>query len=146
MKKLFLMGAVLPAFTGFVEAKEFRIICSIVEATDADDKIGEKIGITLDGDVAKLDEDEQRKPRHGDFAIAFKNSAGEMRWMGYGYGDRALDKTIRLDAVWVKHATSSSRGGYISTYTETVHKGAQISKLVSECQIEQPLEASGAVK
>jgi hypothetical protein len=143
---VFLMGAVLPVFTGLANVEEFPIMCSIVEATDAEDDIGEKIRIALDGVVAKRGKDEQWKPRHGGFAIAFKNSAGEMRWIGYGYGDRALDKTIRLDAVWAKHAISSSRGGYIAAYTETVHKGIQNSKLVSECEIKQPQQGSAAVK
>jgi hypothetical protein len=146
MKKLFLMVAVLPVFTGLANVEEFPIMCSIVEVTDAEDNIGEKIRIALDGVVAKRGKDEQWKPRHGGFAIAFKNSAGEMKWTGYAYGDRTLDKNIRLDAVWAKHAIASPRGGYISTYVETVHNGAQISKLVSECQVEQPQEGSGAVK
>src|SRR3954465_1282862 len=86
MKKLFLMVAVLPVFTGLANVEEFPLMCSIVEATDAEDNIGEKIRIALDGVVAKRGKDEQWKPRHGDFAIAVKNSAGEMKWTGYAYG------------------------------------------------------------
>jgi hypothetical protein len=137
MKKFSFVGAALLAFSWIADAKDFPIVCSIVESTDAGDKTGEKLGITYDGFVAKLGDHNEWILRHGDFATAFKNSPDEMKWLGYVHGNRGLDTTIRLVAVWTKNGLENGSGGYVSTYVETIDNGKHISKLMSECEQNQ---------
>jgi hypothetical protein len=76
--KNFVFGTAVVAFSWIADAKDFPIVCSIVESTDAGDKTGENFGITYDGFVGKLGDDNEWHPHHGNFATAFKNSPGEI--------------------------------------------------------------------